>query len=597
MKHKSNWDVQALYKDIHDPQLEIDQKKYEDVINKFSKKWETDHSYLNDEKKLKEALEEYNDLLENYIYGGNPGVYMFLQSSLHEDDDEIRAVYGKYVNFLQVNSNKILFFTNRLSKISKKDQKKYLDSKNLSQYHTFLRRLFDKSKHILTEPEEKILNLISKPAYSNWIEMTSSLLSKSTGEIIDENGKKVTKTFTEIINLMDSLNEETRFSASKAFNKVNDKYLEIAAFELNSIFETKKVEDELRKYKRVDEASIVSDDVSLEFVDNLVKSVTEGFEISQRFYKLKSQILKKDKLKYSERNISIGESQDSYPENESVGLVTKVLGDLDPEFSSFFTEMLEEGKVDFAPAIGKSGGAFCMPSFKKGPIYVLLNHTNKLRDVLVIAHEMGHAIHYKFAKKQSGLYYGASLATAEVASTFMEDFVLQELVKEADDEQKLNIIMMKLNDEVSTIFRQIACYNFEKDLHNDFAKKGFLSKEDIGLLFKKNMEAYLGSSIDFESENNNWWVYWSHIRRFFYVYSYASGLLISKALQHEYKQDKKFIEKVKSFFSAGESDSPDNIFKSIGIHTNSIDFWKKGVAEISSHLSEAEFLAKKLGKI
>ena len=188
MKHKSNWDVQALYKDIHDPQLEIDQKKYEDVINKFSKKWETDHSYLNDEKKLKEALEEYNDLLENYIYGGNPGVYMFLQSSLHEDDDEIRAVYGKYVNFLQVNSNKILFFTNRLSKISKKDQKKYLDSKNLSQYHTFLRRLFDKSKHILTEPEEKILNLISKPAYSNWIEMTSSLLSKSTGEIIDENG-------------------------------------------------------------------------------------------------------------------------------------------------------------------------------------------------------------------------------------------------------------------------------------------------------------------------------------------------------------------------------------------------------------------------
>ena len=597
MKHKSNWDVQALYKDIHDPQLEIDQKKYEDVINKFSKKWETDHSYLNDEKKLKEALEEYNDLLENYIYGGNPGVYMFLQSSLHEDDDEIRAVYGKYVNFLQVNSNKILFFTNRLSKISKKDQKKYLDSKNLSQYHTFLRRLFDKSKHILTEPEEKILNLISKPAYSNWIEMTSSLLSKSTGEIIDENGKKVTKTFTEIINLMDSLNEETRFSASKAFNKVNDKYLEIAAFELNSIFETKKVEDELRKYKRVDEASIVSDDVSLEFVDNLVKSVTEGFEISQRFYKLKSQILKKDKLKYSERNISIGESQDSYPENESVGLVTKVLGDLDPEFSSFFTEMLEEGKVDFAPAIGKSGGAFCMPSFKKGPIYVLLNHTNKLRDVLVIAHEMGHAIHYKFAKKQSGLYYGASLATAEVASTFMEDFVLQELVKEAEDEQKLNIIMMKLNDEVSTIFRQIACYNFEKDLHNDFAKKGFLSKEDIGLLFKKNMEAYLGSSIDFESENNNWWVYWSHIRRFFYVYSYASGLLISKALQHEYKQDKKFIEKVKSFFSAGESDSPDNIFKSIGIHTNSIDFWKKGVAEISSHLSEAEFLAKKLGKI
>ncbi|MFS8131214.1 MAG: M3 family oligoendopeptidase, partial [Candidatus Dojkabacteria bacterium] len=541
--------------------------------------------------------EEYNNLVENYVYGGNPGVYMFLQSALHEDNDEIRGVYGKYVNFLQVNSNKILFFTNRLSKINKKDQEKYLNSKVLIKYNTLLRRLFDKSKYILSESEEKILNLISKPAYSNWVEMTSSLLSKSTGEVIDESGNKVIKTFTEIINLMDSINEKTRNSAAKAFNIINNKYLEIAAFELNSIFETKKVEDELRGYKRADEASIVSDDVSLEFVDNLVQSVTEGFEISKRFYQLKAKLLKKKKLKYSERNISIGESQDSYPEKESVALVNKVLSDLDPTFSEFFTDMVEGGKVDFSPAVGKSGGAFCMPSFKNGPIYVLLNHTNKLRDVLVIAHEMGHAIHYKFAKKQNGLYYGASLATAEVASTFMEDFVLEELVKEANDEQKLSIIMMKLNDEVSTIFRQIACYNFETDLHKSYAERGFLSKEEIGEIFKKNMEAYLGSSIDFETENNNWWVYWSHIRRFFYVYSYASGLLISKALQHEYKQDKKFIKKVKSFFEAGDSDSPDKIFKSIGIDTSNINFWKEGVLEISALLSEAEFLAKKLGKI
>ncbi|MEO6728595.1 MAG: M3 family oligoendopeptidase, partial [Candidatus Dojkabacteria bacterium] len=572
MSPKFKWNLEALYKDIHDSKIEEDKQKYQVVIESFSKKWSEDQQYLSSEEKLKEALDEYNLIIEDYAYGGKPGIYIFLQSSLHEDNDEIRGVYGKYVNFIQENSNKILFFTNRLAKVDKKQQEVFLNSKLLSIYHTLLRRLFDKSKHILSEPEEKILNLTSKPSYSNWIDMTSSLLTKSSGVIINEEGKKEKKTFMELASLVDSNNEKTRMSAAKEFSRINEQYAEIATFEINSIFEAKKVEDKLRGFTRPDESSIVGDDVTLEFVDNLIEGVSNGFNIPQRFYELKAKLLKKDKLKYFERNLSIGNNEKTYTSEEAVELVSKVLGDLDHSFSDFFDEMLEDGNVDFFPSIGKSGGAFCMSSFKSGPIYVLLNHTNRLQDVLTFAHEMGHAIHYKYAKKQIGTYFGASLATAEVASTFMEDFVLEELVKEANDEQKLSIIMMKLNDDVSTIFRQVACYKFEKDLHDAFAKSGFLSKDDIGAIFKKNMTAYIGSSVDFEKTNENWWVYWSHIRRFFYVYSYASGLLISKALQHEYKQDKKFIEKVKSFFAAGDSDSPDEIFKSIGIDTSSIEF-------------------------
>ncbi|MEP7104186.1 MAG: M3 family oligoendopeptidase [Candidatus Dojkabacteria bacterium] len=597
MKHQFNWNLKALYKDLPDPKIQEDTKKYVDLVNKFSTKWSVDNSFLINPENLEEALNEYNYLIENYAYGGNPGIYLFMQNSLHEDDDNIRGIYNKYIDVLQQCANKMIFFGNRLSKISQEQQNIFLNANNLEKYHSYLRRLFEKSKYILSEPEEKILNLTSKTSYSNWIEMTSTLLSKSTGTIVDNEGNKVVKSFSDISSLMDSKNKKTRESAAKEFNKINKKYSEIATFEMNSVLEIKKVEDELRGHKRADESSILNDDVSTEFIDKLVEGVSNGFNISQRFYVLKAKLLKVDKLKYHERNLSIGEADKTYSESEAVELVNKVLGGIDKSFSEIFLDMVTNGKVDFFPAVGKSGGAYCMPTSKNGPVYVLLNHTNRLQDVLTIAHEMGHAIHYVFAKKQIGMYFGASLATAEVASTFMEDFVLEELIEEADDELKLNIIMMKLNDDVSTIFRQIACYKFEAQLHKEFREKGFLSNAEIGNIFKQNMVAYLGDSVEMEEVNKNWWVYWSHIRRFFYVYSYASGLLISKALQHNFKQDRKYIEKVKEMFAAGESDAPDKIFKSIGIDILKPNFWEQGILEIGNLLNEAEILSKKLGRI
>jgi oligoendopeptidase F len=186
------------------------------------------------------------------------------------------------------------------------------------------------------------------------------------------------------------------------------------------------------------------------------------------------------------------------------------------------------------------------------------------------------------------------LSTAEVASTFMEDFVVQEVEKEADDEMRLEIIIRRLQDDVSTVFRQIACYKFEQELHEEFRNKGYLSKEKIGKMFFKHMESYLGENA---SGCENWWVYWGHIRTYFYNYSYASGLLISKSLQNEVKKDPTFVNKVKEFLSAGTSASPKEIFLKMGIDISKRDFWFRGLDEFDKNVEEAEKLAKKLGKI
>jgi len=157
--------------------------------------------------------------------------------------------------------------------------------------------------------------------------------------------------------------------------------------------------------------------------------------------------------------------------------------------------------------------------------------------------------------------------------------------------------MKKLNDDVSTIFRQVACYKYEQELHQQFRQKGYLSKKEIGRLFQKHMSSYMGDFVEQSPGSENWWVYWDHIRSFFYVYSYAGGLLISKSLQNSVKDNPKFIKKVKKFLSAGLSDSPKNIFKKLGVDITDKSFWDRGLTEVENLLQEATKLAEKLGKI
>jgi oligoendopeptidase F len=157
--------------------------------------------------------------------------------------------------------------------------------------------------------------------------------------------------------------------------------------------------------------------------------------------------------------------------------------------------------------------------------------------------------------------------------------------------------MQKLNDDISSIFRQAACYRFEQELHGEFRKRGYLSKDELGKLFQKHMASYMGKYVEQSPGSENWWVYWNHIRYFFYVYSYASGLLISKSLQNSVKRDPAFINKVKEFLSAGLSASPKSIFNRLGIDITDKQFWDRGLDEVEKLLNETTLLAKKLKKL
>lgn len=596
-KYKTNWNLDLLVKDFDDSKLTEEQVQIKSKVDIFINKWNPRNDYLSDPKVLTEAINEYELLFREKGLEGNTGLYLYLKSCLDQTNADVKARLNKVDEFSRNLYNNLQFFTHRIALIEESKQLTILQYADLSDYRHFLTKLFQEGKYLLSEAEEKILNLKAKTSSSNWIQLTSELLAKEEGSIINSEGKKEKKNFSEIISLMDNKNKPTRDSAAKVFNKVMSKWVDVAEAEINSILESKKINDDLRKVKRPDFFRHLSDDIESEVVDSLIESVSTRFDISRRFYNLKSKLLGVDKLEYHERNLEIGKVVKKYTFDDGVDLVKKVFSDLDPEFNQIFSNFLENGEIDVYPQKGKINGAFCLSNLNTQPIYLLLNHNDKLNDVLTLAHEAGHGIHFELAKKQNSLNFGASLATAEVASTFMEDFVLEEILKDADDEMKLELMMSKLNDDISTIIRQVACYKFETDLHVAFKEKGYLSKKDIGKLFQNNMKEYMGDSVKQSKGSENWWIYWSHIRNFFYVYSYASGLLISKSLQKSTRENKEFIKKVKIYFEAGKSDTARNIFLNLGIDIADRTFWEKGLENISEYLDEAEMLAKKLGKI
>jgi oligoendopeptidase F len=592
------WNLKPLFAGDNDPRIEESRKLVEKKSYEFINAWKDRVDYLEDPAILRQALDQYESWKRQYFTDGNEGYYFWLRIHQDQNDPRLKARFNKIDEFSKKLENESQFFYLRIARIKPELQKRFIEHDGLARYRHFLERIFAESRYHLSEPEEKILNLKSATSSSNWTRMTSGFLSKEVRAVFTEDGKRKVMPFSEIVGLMNSRKKRVRDSAAKAFNDILAKNAEVAEAEINSVFANKKIDDELRGSLRPDTLRHLADDIESEVVDALIESVSRRFTIPVRYYALKARLLKVRKLAYHERNVEYGEMFRRYPYPTSVDLVHRVLVKLDPEFADIFTGFVHNGQIDAYPKKGKDSGAFCIHHLMVQPTYILLNHTGKLHDVLTIAHELGHGINNELIKKkQHSLDFGTPTSTAEVASTFMEDFVLDEILHATDDELRLAIMMQKLNDDVSSIFRQVACYCFEQELHKDFRAKGYLSKKEIGKLFQKHMAAYMGSAVEQSEGSENWWVYWNHIRYFFYVYSYASGLLISKSLQNSVKRDPAFIVQVKEFLSAGLSDSPRNIFSRLGIDISDKRFWDKGLDEVENLLDETERLAKRLGKI
>lgn len=580
---KTEWNLSLLYSSVDDKSIEIDLKKAEREYTKFEKKYKNKSDYLNSEQKLFTAIKDYETLLSLGIY--KPYLYLHYILDTDSNNKKARAKKNLLSQRLDSISNKTIFFTINLSKIDKNRQKQFLKSPLLLTYKYFLKKIFAESRHILSESEEKILSLKRLTSRSMWIDTTEKMLNSLT---VTHQGKEVA--LSAVGNLIHDL--ESKKDRLELHTKYMQKLSKISGFaeaELNAIVTDKKIEDDLRGFKEVYDSTILSYENDKKSIMSLVSTVTLNFKVSQDFFRVKAKMLGEKSLSYSDRAAKVGNDKRVIKFDESVKILEDVFDKAHPNFAKVLKNFLKNGQIDVFPKVGKTSGAYCS-SYYGNPTFVLLNHTDSFRSLSTFAHEMGHAMHSEYSKDKSPLYVDYSMSTAEVASTLFESFLFYSEFEKMTDEEKVVALHDKISDDVQTIFRQIACFNFETEMHKTIREKGAMTKEELGSLMNKHMKSYLGPVFDLTDLDGNFFVTWSHLRRFFYVYSYGFGQLASKAIYKKYSEDKKFMDKIIKFLSIGGSMSPEDTFKYIGIDVRKPDFWKLGVKSIQEDIMKLEKL-------
>lgn len=595
---QTKWNLIPLFKSDNDPAMAEERKKMEHESAKFINKWRDRTDYLENPAVLREALDEYEAWRRYFYSGGSEETYFQLRTFQDQNSPKLKAKYNKIKNLSVKIANDIQFFILKISRIDKDLQKKFLEFEGLKDHKHFLEKIFAEAKHLLTEPEEKIMNLKASPAYSNWVNMIEGFLSKEEREVLGNDGKKAKKSFSEILSLSSSDKKRVRDVAAAAINDIYQKHSDAAEAEMNSIMADKKISDELRGFARPDALMHLKDDIASEVVDALIDAVSGRFDVSRRYYRLKAKLFGTKKLKYHERSVEYGNLNENYSYQEAVNIVFNAFDKTDKEFVDIFRKFAENGQIDVFPKKGKNSGGMCFKNLISQPTYISINFTGRLRDVFTLAHESGHGISDEFMRKKlNSLNFGGPRFTAEIASKFAEELVFHEMIKKENDESRLILVMRKLNNEIVNVFMMAAFNKFERAMHQIFRQKGYLSKKEIGRLWKKHMASFLGKAVEQTEGSENWWMPIRSFRVFFYNYQYSSGVLIAKALYIYYRKNPAFIEKIKEIFFAGSSDSPKNIFMKFGIDISDKEFWNKGVEGVEDLLNEADALAKKLGKI
>lgn len=586
--YKTAWNFTLLYKSDNDPQIERDMEEIERACKAFEKKY-SKKDFISTPTKLLAALKDY-DALEAMADAAKPWWYFALRTDFDSSDTKVAARATQYEQRITVATNAVQFFSLRIASIPKTKQKTFITYAGLAPYRHMLEQIFRGARHLLPEGEEQLSALLNQTSRAMWIEGGEKLLNQRT---FLWKGKQVP--VAQAIAMLPNQSMKDRQILNTKINEMLKAASGFSEIEINAVVNHKKVLDERRKFSKPYSGTVLSYQNDDATVENIVATVSKRFDISHRFYKLHAKLLGVKKTTVADRGAKIGSIKTKFTFPEAVALVRDSFESIDPRYAVILERFATNGQLDVYPKKGKRGGAYCWGAGKEHT-FVLLNHVDNITSTETLAHEMGHAIHTEFSNKQPARYRHYSTATAEVASTFFECIAGELIEQNLSERERIVFLHNKILGDVMTIFRQIACFNFELELHERIRKEGQLSKEAMAQLLAKHLRSYLGDAVTVTDDDGYFFAYWSHIRNFFYVYTYAFGQIVSRALFEKWKADKSYAKKIDQFLNAGGSMTPEDIFASIGINVRDPKFFLEGLKGIEKDLDRLEKMAKKAWK-
>jgi len=484
-------------------------------------------------------------------------------------------------------ATKTLFFTLEINRLDDATLEAKLADPAAARYRPWIRDLRLFRDHQLSDEQETLLHEKGVTGASAWVRLFDETLAALRFPVDGE-----AMTLTETMTRLTDREPERRRTAAKALGRGLGENVRLFTLIINTLAKDKEIEDKWRRYPHPIASRNLANQVEDSVVDALVGTVREAYpRLAHRYYGLKARWFGVERLDYWDRNAPLAEDDDRrYTWDEARELVLGAYARFSPEMAAVGRKFFDSAWIDVPPRPGKSSGAFAHPTVPSAHPYLLLNYMGKGRDVMTLAHELGHGVHQVLAADQGTLMSHTPLTLAETASVFGEMLTFRAMLGDETDPKRRRVLLAgKVEDMLNTVVRQIAFHEFERRVHEE-RRGGELSSARLGEIWMDVQTESLGPAFRYDEEYRNYWAYIPHfIHSPFYVYAYAFGDCLVNSLYRVYEQGEPgFQQKYLDMLRAGGTLRHRELLAPFGLDASDPAFWRKGLEVISGFVDELE---------
>lgn len=588
------WDLSTFYDGVADPRIAADIASLGQDAEDFAKTYRG--------KIDRQARDEGGDAIGAALIRfealedrmGRLAAYAGLVFASSSTVPEHARLYGDVQGSLTSIGSELLFFGLELNALDDDlIEKLGVESEVFARYLPWVRDLRLHRAHDLADDIERLMQDKSLTGRAAWIRLFDESMARMRFASGDESGEPIS--LEQVLDRLSDADREVRKQAVGALVERFNQDLPLFTHITNTLSKELDTDRRWRGYDDVATQRHIANRVEAPVVDALAQSVQQAYpRLSHRYYALKAKWMGLDKLEVWDRNAPLPEEKtDLVPWERAKEIVLSAYADFTPELASIAEPFFEKGWINAAPLEGKAGGAFSHPTVPSAHPFILLNYMGRTRDVMTLAHELGHGVHQVLAADQGALMAETPLTLAETASVFGEMLTFKRMLSETHDPVSRKVMLAsKVEDMLNTSVRQIAFYTFERRLHEARAK-GELTAQEIGQMWMEVQTESLGPSVNLSEGYETFWCYIPHfIHSPFYVYAYAFGDCLVNSLYAVYEQSNEgFAARYFDMLKAGGTRRHKELLAPFGLDASDPTFWAGGLGVIEGFIDELEALS------
>jgi oligoendopeptidase F len=581
------WDLRDLYPGPQSKEVEADLKQAAAEAKRFKERYEGKlHALAKAGAPFGEAIAAYERLSETM---GKLGSYAGLLYAADRGDAEHARFYGNIQEQLTAISTQVLFFELEINRLDDAELAEALKAPSVARYKPWLDDLRKEKPYQLEERLERLFHesaLTSRAAWNRLFDETMASLR------YDVKGEPAPLPIEPTLSLLMHPDGAKRQAAAEALAKVFKDNIRLFTLITNTLTKDKEISDRWRGFQDVADSRHLSNRVERPVVEALVSAVREAYPATaHRYYALKARWLGKPRLAYWDRNAPLPDRPErTVAWAEARATVLQAYGAFEPRLATIAERFFDRGWIDAPVREGKSPGAFSHPTVPSVHPYILMNYQGKPRDVMTLAHELGHGVHQTLAAPLGPLLAQTPLTLAETASVFGEMLTFKALlVSTTDARERKALLAQKTEDMINTVARQIAFYSFERRLHEE-RRGGELTSDRIGQIWIEVQAESLGPAVELSEGYETYWCYVPHfVHSPFYVYAYAFGDCLVNSLYGLYQDAHPgFVAKYVAMLQAGGSKHHSELLQPFGLDAARREFWQKGLKVLEAMIDELE---------